>query len=202
MTAVEFHEAAGIFPLLEGQELAELAADIREHGLREPIVLHPDGRILDGRNRYRACVEFEPQVAPVFEAWDGQGDEIDFVVSLNLRRRHLDNDQRRVVAAKIVTYRAGRPTKYSQSAKVSREQAATLMNVDVAGLDRARALIRHGAPELVSIVERGDVSVSAAADVAELPEAEQREVVARGAEEIAVAARAARRSSRARNSTA
>jgi hypothetical protein len=37
-----------------------------------------------------------------------------------------------------------------------------------------------GAPELIAAVERGDVSVSAAADVARLPKPEQREIVARG----------------------
>jgi ParB-like chromosome segregation protein Spo0J len=46
-----FHEAASIFPLIKGDEFTELLADIKAHGLREPITLHQDGRILDGRNR-------------------------------------------------------------------------------------------------------------------------------------------------------
>ena len=52
---MNFHPLAAIFPLLEGPAFDDFAADIAQHGLREPIIMHED-KILDGRNRYRACV--------------------------------------------------------------------------------------------------------------------------------------------------
>src|SRR5262245_42687293 len=94
-----FHPLANIFPLLEGKEFEELADDIHRNGLHEPIILY-EGMILDGRNRYRSCLAVN--VDPHFETYDGT-DALGYVVSLNLHRRHLDESQRGMVAARIAT---------------------------------------------------------------------------------------------------
>jgi len=51
---MEFHPAANIFPLLEGDEFEAFKADVKRHGQRETIWTF-EGKILDGRNRHRAC---------------------------------------------------------------------------------------------------------------------------------------------------
>lgn len=90
------HPAAELFPLMTETELRELAEDIRVHGLREPVVTL-DGLILDGRNRLRACEI--AGVAARFEEWDGGGGSpTDFVMSLNLHRRHLTKSQLAFIA--------------------------------------------------------------------------------------------------------
>jgi hypothetical protein len=188
MRTLEFHPLAELFPLVEGEEFAELVADISEHGLHEPIVLYED-RILDGRNRYRACLE--SGVEPAFETYTSNN-PLGYVISLNLRRRHLDKSQRAMVAAKLATMGRGRPSKNSPIGKISQEQAAELLNVGKRSVERAREVQEHGAPELVRAVEQGAVSVSAAADVATLQAPEQREIIARGERGILKAAQAIR----------
>jgi phage N-6-adenine-methyltransferase len=189
MSPHSYHSLANIFPLLDGSEFAALAEDIRATGLRQPILLF-EGVILDGRNRYRACIE--AGVDPRFEIYDGN-DPLAYVISLNLKRRHLDESQRAMVAAKIANMGEGRPSKTSPIGEVSQAQAAEMLNVGKRSVERAAEVRGHGVPELAEKVERGQVSVSAAADVARLPEPEQREIVAAGPKAVVDVARDIRR---------
>jgi hypothetical protein len=95
-----FHPAADLFPLLDGNELQELAEDIRANGLIEPIWLwnEPDVCLwlLDGRNRLRACEI--AGVHPVTRFYTGE-DPIGFSISQNMKRRHLTVGQKAAVGA-------------------------------------------------------------------------------------------------------
>jgi len=88
-----FHEAANMFPMLPEHLLVELAEDIKANGLRLQITLH-EGKILDGRNRYRACIL--AGVSPTFLNYGG-GDPYLYVWSLNGQRRDLTADQRYLI---------------------------------------------------------------------------------------------------------
>jgi ParB-like chromosome segregation protein Spo0J len=80
-----FHPLANIFPLIEGAEFDALVADIAANGLSEAIVLHED-KILDGRNRYRACLKAGVQ----HRAMPYRGkDPLAYVVSKNSARARL-----------------------------------------------------------------------------------------------------------------
>ena len=100
MTERDFHPVADLFPLMEGTEFSALVNDIREHGLIDPIMLHSDGSILDGRNRYRACLE--AGVDPVYDTWSGNSSEAAFVISRNIHRRHLTRDQKHELIAALL----------------------------------------------------------------------------------------------------
>lgn len=92
------HPAADLFPMVEGEEFKDLCADIMVRGLAQPITLCPDGLLLDGRNRLLAC--HAAKVEPAFARYDGN-DPVQFSLSANLHRRHLNPGQRGVVALKV-----------------------------------------------------------------------------------------------------
>jgi site-specific DNA-methyltransferase (adenine-specific) len=86
------HPAADAFPMMDNIRIGELKADIAENGQREPITVC-DGMILDGRNRYRACIELG--IEPKTRNYDG--DPWAFAWSLNGARRDLDATVRALV---------------------------------------------------------------------------------------------------------
>ena len=92
------HPAADIFPMLPEQEFLELCADIKERGLQQPITIWKDGALLDGRNRLLACYETHQEV--VLDRYEGP-DPVQFSLSGNLHRRHLNQGQKAMVALKV-----------------------------------------------------------------------------------------------------
>lgn len=157
---MDAHPAAALFPLMSATEYAGLLEDIRQHGLREPIVVDSKTKtILDGRNRYRACRESE--TVPEFEWYDGD-DPTGYVVSLNLHRRHLNESQRAMIAARLATLRNGqRPSSIDEGA-ITQGKAAQLLNVSKPSVERARVVLEKGTPEMVAAVDAGNLAVSAA----------------------------------------
>jgi phage N-6-adenine-methyltransferase len=175
---MEFHPLANIFPLLDGQAYSDLIADISKHGVREPVWLY-DGQILDGRNRWRAA----DAAGVECETRDYEGDDpAGFVVSLNLHRRHLSESQRAMVAANLANMPAHRPN--SANLQTSQAEAADMLGVSTRSVAAAAKVRSEAIPELVAAVERGEVAVSAAAQVATLPHEMQADIVATGPEEV------------------
>lgn len=168
---MQFHPFAEVFPLLEGADLDALAADIKDHGLREPIWLY-DGQVLDGRNRFLACCA--AKVEPRYRAFDGTDAEaLAFVVSANIQRRHLTVQQRAMAAARIAALGEGRPSKTASRDAVSQAVAAEKFDVSRESVQRARKVINTGSKELQTAVESGEVPLKKAASVADLPKSEQ-----------------------------
>lgn len=178
------HKAAEIFPMMSAEEFNGLVADIREHGLLEPIVMVGD-EILDGRNRFKACIA--AGIAPRTVQWDGKGIPHDFVVSHNLHRRHLNTGERGLIAARLATLKMG-DVKSQTSQSVSHgvenqtpppitiSQAAKMMNVSRATVSDGKTVLANASPEEIAAVKRGEVSLDhLAANLRGGPRAERKE---------------------------
>jgi len=111
---LEDHDIAAVFPLLPEEELKELAKDIKENGLRNAIALY-EGKILDGRNRYRALLtipelanDLDPECDGLGSFYQYEGDDpLGFVVSMNVHRRHLTESQRAAIATELANLEHG-----------------------------------------------------------------------------------------------
>lgn len=171
------HPFADILPLLEGEAFDALVADIRANGLMEPITIHHD-KILDGRNRHRACAA--AGIEPRFRDYDGD-DPLAFVVSMNVQRRHLDESQRGMVAARLANMAAG-DNQHTRGAAnlpiLSQAQAGVMMNVSERTVRSAVKVRDSATPELIQAVDRATITVSVAAQLAAMPVGVQRRAAA------------------------
>lgn len=190
---MEFHETAQLFPLMEGEEYRALVEDIRRNGLREPIWVY-QGKIVDGRNRYRACRELGIQ--PRYREWDGKGSLVSFVVSMNLHRRHLSESQRAAIAVQMLPLleaeakerqrehggtAPGRirtvPEKFQEVlGGEAAEQAAKLFGTNARYVYDAKKLSQT-APDVLEEVRAGVVTLPEAKELVKLPQEARREAI-------------------------
>lgn len=175
---MQVHPVANVFPMMSDAEIDDLARDILENGQREPVWMY-QGQVIDGRNRMAACERIGRP--PTTREFLGADDELlPFVISLNLKRRHLSESQRAMVAANIATMRHGGDRVSEQAANLpvaTQAEAAEMLNVSERSVRTAVKVRDDAPPEVVQAVQAGALSVSLAAEVADLPP-EAQEVVA------------------------
>ena len=112
-------------------EFRILKEDINRHGLIEPIWVYQDA-IIDGRNRYNSCIELG--ITPKYRNWQGEN-PLDFIISLNLKRRHLNESQRAMIAAKLANI-PKHIHKTDTQICVSQPEAAKKLNVSSRSVQR------------------------------------------------------------------
>jgi hypothetical protein len=154
---LQIHEAANLFPEMEEEEIEKLAADIRDNCMKVPIILDDRGRVIDGRNRLRACKLLNRRFLET-QTYYGEGDAIvGFVVSQNLYRRHLTQSQRADVAAKLAGGPHGGDRSKAQICALTQAEAAKQMTVSERSVQNARFVHQHGVGALQSALAQGDM---------------------------------------------
>jgi hypothetical protein len=160
----ESHAAADAYPLLTGADFDNLVDSIEQYGLTDPITLY-QGKILDGRNRYAACVKLG--IRPRFTEYKGD-DPIGYVKLRNNDRRHQEVLSRVLSLQRVVAI-----------AKRQRKKQDWLPNVNAVDSGMVKQIDEDGSPELVEAVHSGDVDAAQAAALSQLEPEQQRDGIER-----------------------
>jgi hypothetical protein len=156
------HPLCEIIPPCTEAEFKELKEDIKRHGLQVPIKTF-EARILDGRSRHRACVELEKEGHPVEfkrEIFTG-GNPVEYVISMNVKRRHLSASQRALIVARLVTSKLGGDRSVKLPTEITQDDAANLAGVSTKTVTDAKKALEDA--ELAKEVLDGKLTVSKAA---------------------------------------
>ena len=95
------HPLCGLFPHMPEHRFEGLKKSIERLGVLLPITLY-DGYLLDGKCRARACQELGLDVP--YQYLPANTDPFEYVLSVNVRRRHLTEDQIQLVAGGLVEH--------------------------------------------------------------------------------------------------
>lgn len=151
----EFYPLASIFPQMAVAEFGALVEDIRRHGLQKPG-LTCDGKLLDGRARYRACRELGVPFRT--EAYTGSAPFAE------LLRRHIKPhhtpSQRALLATTVV--RLSRGLRSKRATKLTLRDAAVIVGVSERLMKSASRLLTEASVVEQAKVRAGRMTIHAA----------------------------------------
>ena len=163
MTDYKLHPLCSLFPRMDAEAFNALRNDIDENGLRQPITLH-EGMILDGGNRYRACLDVG--VTPVFVEFAGSN-IVSFVFSANLHRRHLSPGQQAAIVASAQDWAksqtSGRPISGQDCPLITVADRAAQSGAHI-NTQKMADKVAKASPELAMQVAHGEKSLPQAVE--------------------------------------
>lgn len=162
----QLHELCSIFPRLDLEEFNALVESIKNNGQHEPITLTADGLILDGQNRYMACIE--AGIEPIFSYYL-KDDLVSFVLSQNMHRRHLSKGQQAAIISSMADWENAHQigaNQHSRKVNINHPLSSIKNRTEESGASRATQkkadAVAKADPELVKKVARGEVSLESA----------------------------------------
>lgn len=190
---------------LTPDEYAALERSLLAEGCRDALVLWGD-LLIDGHNRYGICQKHDIAFNTTQNASFKSMDDVHlWMIDNHLGRRSVSDFQRGVLALRKKEILHARTTKGSSDASdataaipateeraLTRNLAAKAARVSPVILGHIEKIQKTAAPELVSAVKAGIVSINAAAAISSLPSDKQIEAVAGGKKELRQVARQVR----------
>lgn len=134
------HPAAELFPSIVGDEFKALKQSIQAQGQLEAIKIC-DRQLIDGRNRLRACEELG--IDPLYDEVQ-INDVVQYVIGINIERRHLSIKQRAAIAAELANMVMGmrgdlqRDSTQNCAPSISVSEAADMMGVSARSVTTAK----------------------------------------------------------------
>lgn len=195
--------------------VAALAESIREVGLLHPIVLNKRRELVAGGRRLEAVKSLGWETVPVtiiatlndaILAFKAEGDENEHRKPLTpsemvQRGRKLEELEKPAAEERQREHGGtthGKPKvtsgNFPEVTGETRDKVGEALGVSGKTYEAAKSVVDTGVPSLVDAVDKGEVSISAAAEVAKLPKEEQEKIVAEGPKAVKEAAKAARES--------
>jgi N6-adenosine-specific RNA methylase IME4/ParB-like chromosome segregation protein Spo0J len=172
----EPHPIAQMLPEMDAAQLEGLVESIRQNGLTHAMVVYED-KLLDGRGRDKACAC--AGIPPRYVEFIGSPDDaLAFVIIENVHRRHLTDDQRRMIAAKLVNTGVGsnQYTRDDGPEAMSVGRASSLLNVKVRTVGRYLSIAKEH-KDVADAVARGKIDFRMAQKIAQLPDDDRTQVL-------------------------
>lgn len=163
-------------------EWSQLLLNIQKYEATFPPIItwkgyKDDTVIIDGHHQYKARKKLGLPIRYKALPFENKDDVLEFMESVQRARRNASDSQLAMVAAKRVTTTGrGRPARGENTPVggiTTAADAAVAVGVSERSVSRAAAVHRKGSTKLVEAVEAGEVSVSEAEKVLELPKPEQ-----------------------------
>lgn len=155
----QISKATAIVREMGKEEFDSLMESMRDVGQLVPIYTL-GGEVIDGRARMRACQRLK--IEPIVEKLDASLDPLDVVDALNVRRRHLKPPELAMAAARL--------------GKRSPEDLAAL-GISRRSVSHAEHVYQDGSPDTIEAAERGEIPISLASQIADMPIEQQQEAV-------------------------
>lgn len=162
MKVIQIHPLAQKIPEMTDEEYSALLESMRHSSQYNsgPIILF-EGKILDGRHRYRACLELK--LKPELVSYRGQ-DPVNDVLLPSLTRRDLSPAQKAMVFLELRTTQWGGDRKGENQAANLQLDDAQVANRSGASLRTIRtiSMVARESPALASKIATGELTPHAA----------------------------------------